>query len=761
MAIEDDFQHSPFLGEVSELPGQARWPAGWETFEGPFAPEGRSTAASEVGERVQFGDPYLGQRDEPEAFLHGEDGAEYFEFELEPRSGKASYLNDVGQPEELQILDPPAPVSEHESGVVSSAISDALTHRNWGLALDTAIREGWRDEAQLANLVFFGRHSELGGRRLRPDDPSDAKLVRAWVHVHDVEVWASIQRTSTNAALNVSGPLVSAPQPAFWGAKGKRFKALVEWAAQKVDLDPALVSANLLAETGRGDYLTAAPVHSYLIGTDSFYTERHRIKAIVPAYNDIGWDQSQTPDVHLNDAIKPTNVSTIHFNSGKDAVLASAVYLKYGQLLLRTWAANAGGDFNALPIPTQYALTRIAFNAGPVPAKKNLLLALDSKDVLIRDGTPLKKYHALRNATQRIAQALHLAEWVFAASDTSPVSHEALVLDEAAHDLAGWGGPAAKEPDPSNVVAPSELDESAENAEEELGAPFSAQYEDSADERAYVDTVQKIRHELALRFRHPDDPGLHQRRLRLRALFASVPRAWASVLYRQLTHPDEGDELSKAFHSRLATATRRELLGILTGSATPLVASPTPAPISLYQPLPPEAQERFTLAAQSLRDKIDASSDPRVRRYRCWLDKLQSGGDDRVISWHRICPTTTGAIGAAFIVGCNIGAGQAVDQAELQSAVRSTSDVETANERLRFITHTRSYIVLTNEMTSGDVHLLSFRMFHDAIHLALHNLELWSNAPSGFASGMPTAYRAIKAWIRRLQDDPRSVYSCL
>lgn len=286
------------------------------------------------------------------------------------------------------------------------------------------------------------------------------------------------------------------------------------------------------------------------------------------------------------------------------------------------------------------------------------------------------------------------------------------------------------------------------------------------DDDDYGEILRQIRAELNLPFADPTDPGLVQRRRRLRALFGRVPQSRARELHDRLGPRATGDELSRLFHGRLATATRQELLGILRGrfpsAQPPPPPSSTPALIDPFGPLPPDAQGRFDAAAESLRAKIAASSDPRAWRYRCWLAKLASGADDRLVPWFRICPRTSGAVGAAFVVGpCDITAGSAVDQAELQAAVRSVADVEAASQRLRFLLHLRSRIVWTFELTSEQFHLDSFRRFHDEVQLAIRNLDLWANAPMGGSSAMPPAYVSIKDWIGRQQRNPSSLYSCM
>jgi len=180
-----------------------------------------------------------------------------------------------------------------------------------------------------------------------------------------------------------------------------------------------------------------------------------------------------------------------------------------------------------------------------------------------------------------------------------------------------------------------------------------------------------------------------------------------------------------------------------------------------YAPLPDYAAGRFSIALAELERQIAASNDPRSWRYRCWLGKLKAGADDRVIRWARICPRTTGALGAAFIVGaCDVTAGSAVDQAQLQAAIHDIPDVEPANQRLYFITHIRSNILATYNFVMPTLLLENVRLFHDQVILALDNLDKWANNPMGGSIAMPPAYVAIKDWIGSRQRDPSSVYSC-
>jgi hypothetical protein len=81
----------------------------------------------------------------------------------------------------------------------------------------------------------------------------------------------------------------------------------------------------------------------------------------VPAFSKVRFDESK----------KTTNrnehgrlVTTVPFKSGRDAALATAVYLKYAEIKLRKAAQKNGGNFDALPVETRFALVRLAMTTG-------------------------------------------------------------------------------------------------------------------------------------------------------------------------------------------------------------------------------------------------------------------------------------------------------------------------------------------------------------------------------------------------------------
>jgi len=286
------------------------------------------------------------------------------------------------------------------------------------------------------------------------------------------------------------------------------------------------------------------------------------------------------------------------------------------------------------------------------------------------------------------------------------------------------------------------------------------------DQEEYNRVVAQLRKELATPFTDPNDPGLHQRRLRLRTLFASVPGSHAKELFDRLGVRPTNDALSKEFHYRLATATRQELLDILAkipapaATTGPASAPPPPPKVAIWptSPLPPSEQHRFDPAIQKLERDVNAGSDPRNWRYQCWFSRLKAAGaDDRVIEWPRICPT--GIPAPHLIIGeCDITQGRPLKQADLYARIKTAADVPVAGVDIGMITHLKADIVMSHEMTS--MQMENLRSTHDNVVAAVEKLEKWSDIGLGGSSAMPTSYRAIKAWVRTQQDNPKSVYSC-
>jgi hypothetical protein len=341
------------------------------------------------------------------------------------------------------------PALEHDTPQLPQAISDAVERKDWPRVLELALQVGWHDENQLTNLLFFGRHPELDRRTLDPEHSAkDRVLAAEWTKVLRAEVRPIIWRESEDQALEVIGQLVAERDPELAGARGKRFQDVVRWAATETGLDPGFLAAVLVAEVGNATpYLSAGEVRSFFSGSDDFFEQRAQLKENVPAFAKVHFDASRKT---TNTNEHGRKVTTIPFATGKDAALATAVYLAWAQIKLTRAFARNGGDFGALPAPTRFVLLRVAMAAGHgaigldgeliwmkrvgdkkwVRAKQGekgakLLGVADSvhrvlkgDDILIRNweprGDPTRSWHiTYRNATILASQAQHLDDWFF------------------------------------------------------------------------------------------------------------------------------------------------------------------------------------------------------------------------------------------------------------------------------------------------------------------------------------------------------------
>jgi hypothetical protein len=221
----------------------------------------------------------------------------------------------------------------------------------------------------------------------------------------------------------------------FTGAAGAIFKQRVEAAARQVGLNPGLLAASLLAEFGANSYTrTTGEVKGWDIGVDD-YKERHaEIEARIPVAKSLK-PTRYTSETNEN----KRHIPQVPVFKAQDAVLASAVYLKFAELQVRGAFAGIGGSFDRLSVEDQFALTRYTMNAGPGAMRQRALefLGMTQK----KDGTfnhknagkaflqhkhgaltPSKtgdgperfnRHHPPRAATAHAAQAIHLSQRVF------------------------------------------------------------------------------------------------------------------------------------------------------------------------------------------------------------------------------------------------------------------------------------------------------------------------------------------------------------
>jgi V8-like Glu-specific endopeptidase len=405
---------------------------------------------------------------------------------------KASAKEVFEQPSE-ERFDPTA---------VPQDVAEARDRKDWPLTMKRAIDAAIRDENDLTNLIFFAKHPELPTGPLDPKHPKFKPLSDEWTRIRNADVRPAIYKASEDTSLKVSGSYVAERDPMFSGETGKKFKDLVEWAAKEVDINPGLLSAVLLAEWDRRSlYLGTGEVRSFVSGTDDFYAQRRQLAAAVPAFANVHFDESKKI-TNINEHGR--SVTTVPFKSGKDAALATAVYLKYAEVKLRKAAEKNGGNFDSLAPETRFALVRIAMAAGHggispdgdfirfkqkngkwVEAKKGeagatlfgvasrLERVLNGEDILVRKNEPRKDptssgHVTNRNATILAAQAMHLSDWISGTPLTTPAQPE---LEDLAMDQLDDEGLGLR-PDPEAYASeneneePEQLDPEAESADE-------------------------------------------------------------------------------------------------------------------------------------------------------------------------------------------------------------------------------------------------------------------------------------------------------
>ena|GEM_PF-2177459 len=83
-------------------------------------------------------------------------------------------------------------------GNVAQGFADLVRAGKEGLAISLAYRQGTTDENKLTSLVFHARHPELGGRRIRKEEPS---LAQEWLKIREGLVRPFLQSTSASKAM--------------------------------------------------------------------------------------------------------------------------------------------------------------------------------------------------------------------------------------------------------------------------------------------------------------------------------------------------------------------------------------------------------------------------------------------------------------------------------------------------------------------------------------------------------------------------------
>jgi hypothetical protein len=221
----------------------------------------------------------------------------------------------------------------------------------------------------------------------------------------------------------------------FQGPAGALLKTRIEAAAKAVGLNPGLLAATLFAEYKWQSYAKqTGEVHGWDIGTDDYKKRKADIERRVPAARSITPLRYETQTNEAGRVIPDVPV----FKAG-DAVLASAAYLKYGELQARDAVAEMGGRLDRLPVEYRFALTRYGMNAGPGALRKQIMALLGMtrrhgkyvhtgtgrdflqyKPWMLKDGKEqFTRHRPRRAATAHTAQAIHLSQAIFGVDPVS------------------------------------------------------------------------------------------------------------------------------------------------------------------------------------------------------------------------------------------------------------------------------------------------------------------------------------------------------
>jgi hypothetical protein len=215
----------------------------------------------------------------------------------------------------------------------------------------------------------------------------------------------------------------------FAASSGPLLKSRIDDAAKEVDINPGLLAASMLAED-KGKYTrTSGEVEGWDIGTDDYKERKRELERKIPAARKIKPIRYES---HQNENTRA--ISEVPVFHAKDAVLASAVYLKHGELKAREACTAMGASFDRLPVEERFALTRYAVNAGPGAVRgkiaeqlgmtqlrsgkyvenKNPRRFLQFKPWKLERGLEqFSRHHPQRAATAHAAQAIHLSQKIF------------------------------------------------------------------------------------------------------------------------------------------------------------------------------------------------------------------------------------------------------------------------------------------------------------------------------------------------------------
>lgn len=224
-------------------------------FRGPaeireLAAGGSRPAAVDVGlaDEGVFGEDLAQAEEEFEAYD-----------EFEPSSEADAY--DEAELAEASLLEE-APASEHPLAAVFSLprlALDAMAKGGWATAIAIAIGAGLRDVNQLTNMVFWFRHPQMIGQKLRADQRD---LAREWLQIRDQVVKPALAGGVPTAPTAPSGP--STPAPTAIGKRTSIPSDGLRWFGPGSEETPELMAFmrkvyDLHVKRSKGDFVDTLP----------------------------------------------------------------------------------------------------------------------------------------------------------------------------------------------------------------------------------------------------------------------------------------------------------------------------------------------------------------------------------------------------------------------------------------------------------------------------------------------------------------------
>jgi hypothetical protein len=252
------------------------------------------------------------------------------------------------------------------------------------------------------------------------NDHADPKL-KDRVYLVDVHLRRGPKLAPTPDLRNVPRRMLTEYAPQLVGQLVTNIRS----AAGKIGLNPGFLAAVLLSEKDIPRYYTcpegtilhdpdcqaACPpnspgVCSFAIGTDRYKEEKSRIEAMVDGARDVKF--APVAGGAQNNEMG-NRVENIHFASGNDAVLGVAVYLKYGEKLVRKKLPF----FDAEPLAVQWALIRLAMVPGIGAAASRIRKVKQGRDIFVHGVIERSGHKADTGMTRIVAIAFYLSEQVF------------------------------------------------------------------------------------------------------------------------------------------------------------------------------------------------------------------------------------------------------------------------------------------------------------------------------------------------------------